>query len=124
MSQNICTCAHIKQGMECLKCGYPYCEAIFSDDGTDCGCTNPDCSVCETCGNHKFFCICKDNKHTTIYKRLGKEYRKIDRNEVIEEGAMQSWCDGELRPITNSDGKTVGDYPYNFSIERDFYNSI
>lgn len=59
-----------------------------------------------------------------IYTRLGNKYRKLKRNEVIEKGAMQSWCLGELQPIKNSDGETIGDYPFNFSNERDFYNLI
>lgn len=65
---NICTCKHIKKGMECLKCGYPYSEAMVSDDGTDCTCTNPECSECENCGNHKFFCICKNNSVVSAWK--------------------------------------------------------
>ncbi len=37
---------------------------------------------------------------------------------------MQSWCNGELQPIKNSDGNTIGDKPSSFSKERDFYNLI
>ena len=59
-----------------------------------------------------------------VYIRFDKEYRKLKRNEIIKDGAMQSWCHGELTPITNSDGKTIGDTPANFSDERDFYNLI
>jgi len=59
-----------------------------------------------------------------IYTRFGNEYKKLKRNEVIKEGAMQSWCLGELQPIKNSDGKTIGDTPSSFSDERDFYNPI
>ena len=59
-----------------------------------------------------------------IYYRFGKQYKKLKRNEIIKEGAMQSWCHGELQPITNSDGKTIGGTPSNFSDERDFYNPI
>ena len=58
-----------------------------------------------------------------IYYRFNKPYRKLKRNEVIEEGAMQSWCLGELRPIMGGD-ETIGDTPSSFSDERDFYNPI
>lgn len=60
----------------------------------------------------------------TIYYRFGKKYQKLQRNKIIQEGAMQSWCYGELAPITNSDGKIIGDIPASFSEERDFYNPI
>ena len=63
-------------------------------------------------------------RENLIYTRFGKHYRKVKRDEIIEEGAMQSWEDGELQPITNSDGETVGDTPSSFSDERDFYNPI
>ena len=43
-----------------------------------------------------------------IYYRFGKPYRKLKRNEIIEKGAMHSFCGGELMPITNSDGQTIG----------------
>jgi len=59
-----------------------------------------------------------------IYQRHGKHYMKIGRTEVIEEGAMQSWCHGELQPIMNTDGETIGSTPEDFSDERDFYNPI
>jgi hypothetical protein len=55
---------------------------------------------------------------------LIKQYKKIKRHEVIKEGAMQSWCHGELQPIKNTDGETIGDTPSSFSDERDFYNPI
>jgi hypothetical protein len=64
------------------------------------------------------------NSKQIIYWKDGNPYRKLDRNEIIAEDAMQSWCNGELQPITNSDGKTVGDKPSSFSDERDFYNPI
>lgn len=57
-----------------------------------------------------------------IYTRYGREYRKLDRDEIIEEGAMHSYCDGELQPMQNPG--TVGDVPGSFSYERDFYNPI
>lgn len=60
----------------------------------------------------------KDN----IYYRFGKRYRKIRRDEKIEEGAMHSYCGCELKPIMGIG--TVGDIPANFSDEREFYNPI
>ena len=63
------------------------------------------------------------NKFPTYYKD-GKPYRKLERHEVIAEGAMQSLCHGELIPIMNTDGKTIGGTPADFSPERDFYNPI
>lgn len=57
-----------------------------------------------------------------IYILGGKKYRKLERDEVIEKGAMHSICGGELRPIMGLD--TIGDIPSSFSIERDFYNPI
>lgn len=59
-----------------------------------------------------------------IYIRFGKKYKKLERDEIIKEGAMQSWCHDELNPITNADGKTIGSTPSQFSDERDFYNPI
>ncbi len=56
------------------------------------------------------------------YWRFGNPYRKLKRDEIIKEGAMQSWCFGELEPIKGTD--TIGDIPANFSDERDFYNPI
>lgn len=58
------------------------------------------------------------------YTRFGKKYKKLKRWEIIKEGAMQSWCNGELQPIKNYDNDTVGDIPASFSDERDFYNLI
>ena len=58
------------------------------------------------------------------YYRFGKKYHKLGRHEVIQEGAMQSWCYGELQPITNADGNTIGNTPSEFSAEHDFYNPI
>ena len=55
----------------------------------------------------------------------GKEYRKLERDEIIEKGAMQSlYNDSYLFPIVNADGNTVGDRPKHFSVKRDFYNPI
>jgi len=63
------------------------------------------------------------HKEPTYYKN-GKSYRKLKRNEIIKEGAMQSWCYGELQPIMNINDETIGDTPSSFSDERDFYNPI
>ena len=63
-------------------------------------------------------------RENLIYTRFGKQYKKVKRDEIIEEGAMQSWENGELQPLGNGDGKTVGDTPSSFSDERDFYNPI
>ena len=63
-----------------------------------------------------------DKMNKIVYQRFGKKYRKIDRNETIAPGAMQSWCLGELEPIIGAD--IIGDKPSNFSDERDFYNPI
>lgn len=59
-----------------------------------------------------------------IYTRFGKEYIKVPFNGIIKNGAMQCWCQGELFPITNTDGKTVGSSPSEFSDEREFFNPI
>jgi len=56
------------------------------------------------------------------YERFRKPYRKLKRNEIIKEGAMQSWENGPLQPIKNTDGGTVGHTPADFSDSRDFYN--
>ena len=58
------------------------------------------------------------------YFKSGRRYKKLDRNEEILPGAMQSWDNGELQPITNSNGETFGATPIEFSNERDFYNPI
>ena len=59
-----------------------------------------------------------------IYWRFGKKYKKIERNsnEKIKDGAMHSYCGGELFPIIGND--TIGDVPSNFSDEREFYNPV
>jgi len=59
-----------------------------------------------------------------IYIRNGKHYCKLGKHEIIKEGAMQSWCHGELFPILNVDDSTVGDIPASFSDESDFYNLV
>lgn len=60
-------------------------------------------------------------KENTYY-RFGKPYRKLKRHEIIKEGAMHSWCNGELHEIMGTD--TIGQTPSQFSDERDFYNPI
>ena len=60
--------------------------------------------------------------YNNIYYRFGKPYKKLKRDEVIEHGAMQCWCHGELQPIVNDN--TIGDIPANFSKGRDFFNPI
>ena len=57
-----------------------------------------------------------------VYYRNNKKYRKIDRNEVIEEGAMHSILDGELHTVKFPE--TVGETPSDFSADRNFYNPI
>lgn len=57
-----------------------------------------------------------------IYYRYGKPYRKLNRNEIIRKGAMQSFCLGELQPIAHPE--TIGQTPNDFSRERDFFNPI
>jgi len=57
-----------------------------------------------------------------LYIRHGMRYRKIGRDEVIQAGAMHSYCGGELKPVINKD--TIGDTPSSFSPERDFFNPI
>lgn len=56
------------------------------------------------------------------YVSAGKRYRKIGRDEKIKEGALHSWHNGKLNPIT--DIWTVGDTPSSFARERDFYNPL
>ena len=58
------------------------------------------------------------------YIRSKRKFRKLKRDEVIEEGAMQSWCNGELQPAEDLISETVGDTPSSFSDNRDFYNPI
>lgn len=65
-----------------------------------------------------------DEMDEMVYHMNGKRYRKIGRNEIIKEGAMQSWDGSGLLPITNTMEETIGNIPANFSRERDFYNPI
>lgn len=62
------------------------------------------------------------NSKTDVYYRFGEQYKKISREDIIQEGAMHSYCNGELEPIKNEE--TIGDKPSSFSPERDFYNPI
>ena len=65
----------------------------------------------------------KEWKRTNpVYWKDGNAYRKLKRNEVIAEGAMQSYCNGELNPCLGI--HTVGDMPSSFSDDRDFYNPV
>jgi len=57
-----------------------------------------------------------------VYIRHGKKFRKIGRDEIIEEGAYHAWCGGELEPIKGID--TIGDKPSSFSDEREFFNPM
>jgi hypothetical protein len=59
---------------------------------------------------------------TPVYWRHGKPYLKVKRDEVIKEGAMHSWCGGELRTVKSPE--TIGQTPNDFSDEREFYNPI
>ena len=60
-------------------------------------------------------------KEITYYKN-GKKFRKIGRDEVIEEGAMHSIMDGELHSVKFPE--TIGETPSDFSDDRNFYNPI
>jgi len=61
------------------------------------------------------------SRNNIINTFIGKKYKKLKRDEIIKEGAMQSWCHGELQPIRNT---TIGSKPSDFSVERDFYNPM
>lgn len=71
-----------------------------------------------------------------VRDKNGKEYRKLNRNEVIKKGAMHSWNNGELCSIFDNP-YAVGETPDNFKNgmiptyslsgkrnEIDFYNPI
>lgn len=62
------------------------------------------------------------NKDEVIYYLFGKQYHKLDRNEIIKKDAVYSFCNFELRPILNPD--IVGHTPSEFDDEEDFYNLI
>lgn len=55
-----------------------------------------------------------------IYSRFGNLYRKVKRDEIIEEGAMHAYCLGELMPVRNPE--TFGQRPCDFSDKREFFN--
>jgi hypothetical protein len=61
---------------------------------------------------------------SVIRTKNGKKYRKLKDNEIIEKGAMHSWCGYGLTPITNYDEGTIGSTPANFSASRAFFNPI
>lgn len=52
----------------------------------------------------------------------GKEYQRVERHEIIKEGAMLSWREESLQPVLNPN--TIGKTPSDFSLEREFYNPI
>lgn len=57
-----------------------------------------------------------------IIQYEGKQYIKIERNEIIKVGAIQRFKDFRYLPLKNE--STIGRYPCNFSDERNFYNPI
>ena len=59
-----------------------------------------------------------------VKDKNGKKYRKLDREEFIKPGAMYSWNNSKLMPITNFSRETIGNTPSDFSDERDFYNPV
>lgn len=104
----------VRAKFTCLSCGYevevPVTQSLFSDFEEDLRKKKEK----ETLGD-----LIRTNLR---YTKDGKEYRKIGRHEIIEEGAMQSWWDQELQSIKSPD--TIGDVPANFSGKREFYNPI
>lgn len=81
----------------------------------------------DKCENRHTYPSCDAIDQETIgehlqYTRYGKQYRKLGRDEVIKEGALHSYCFGELYPIRDED--TIGQTPADFSDERDFFNLI
>jgi len=56
------------------------------------------------------------------YIQNGKQYQKLERDEIIKPGAMQSLYAGDLFPIMHQE--TIGQTPADFSDKRDFYNPI
>jgi len=53
----------------------------------------------------------------------GKMYKRLDKNEVIEEGALHNSKDNPVfKPIMGVD--TVGDVPSSFDSDRIFYNPV
>lgn len=70
----------------------------------------------------------KFDPYKNIYCKNGKFYRRLKRNEVIKEGAMQSFGPFELQPVADSNDEIVGRTPSSFSDidenERRFYNLI
>jgi hypothetical protein len=57
-----------------------------------------------------------------IRQHDGKQYKRLQRDEVIEHGAMHSVEGGMLHPVLNEE--TIGMKPEDFSDERDFWNLI
>ncbi len=52
------------------------------------------------------------------------KYVKLERHEVIKEGALHSFHNSKPKLIMNSDEKTIGYTPSDFSKDRVFYNPI
>lgn len=57
-----------------------------------------------------------------IIQYEGKQYIKVERNEVIKLGAIQKFKDFRYMPLKNE--SSIGCYPCNFSDERNFFNPI
>ena len=59
-----------------------------------------------------------------VYTRHGKHYYKISRHEPIKDGAVYSYCGGELKLITDDlrFGRLIGSVPADFPDEVDFFN--
>jgi hypothetical protein len=55
-----------------------------------------------------------------IRQHGGEQYKKLQRDEVIEHGAMHTIDDGMMHPVLNEE--TIGMKPADFSEERDFWN--
>jgi hypothetical protein len=62
-----------------------------------------------------------ENEIRTIFD---KRYRKLGRNEIIEEGARHTWQNGELMRLNDVYGNIIGKTPADFSDDRDFYNLV
>uniref|UniRef100_A0A6M3LDM0 Uncharacterized protein n=1 Tax=viral metagenome TaxID=1070528 RepID=A0A6M3LDM0_9ZZZZ len=61
-------------------------------------------------------------KYGREYVRFGKKYRKIGRDEIIQEGAMHSVLGDELSPIL--DPGIIGEKPSDLNDEIDFFNPL
>lgn len=61
--------------------------------------------------------------HCDVYVKDNKVFVKLAQTDIINEGAMHAFCGFELRPIPD-DEKIIGDFPFNYSDEREFYNPL